>query len=382
MAVHTTTLTIVDNVSEPTVKNAFSNLIAQSTGRIIVLNLTDFFSDLKTDNRTDDTDALAFTATSSMISGSNDIIAIRVNGQNLTLTGASGASRGLWRQETVTITAMDAEGGRTTAEFAVTTRGNLLDTTHLAPAQGFIVQGDMADDRLGESVSGAGGLNGDGFDDLIVGAEQGDDGRNFAGEGDVVYGGAHLGEVVTTDQTLAGMAVVAASDPNDEAAVEAAARMAFLHGGAGDDTLEAHTDTEVLYGGAGDDVLELVDTSFRRVDGGAGVDTLVLGMAVTLNFTEASDRGRVRGIETLSLSDATAMVTLDLFSVYALVEARDNGGTLTDAGEAFLRLEGSSGMVVLSDRSSWTEEADAEGTADLWVQGSAKLLIDDGLLAG
>ena len=75
------------------------------------------------------------------------------------------------------------------------------------------------------------------------------------------------------------------------------------------------------------------------------------------------------------------MVTLDLKAVYALVEARDNGGTLTDVGEVLLRLEGSSGMVVLSDKSDWEEEDAAEGTADLWVQGSAKLLIDDGLLA-
>ena len=39
-------------------------------------------------------------------------------------------------------------------------------------------------------------------------------------------------------------------------------------------------------------------------------------------------------------------------------------------------------MVVLSDTASWTvETADAEGTADLYAQGSAKLLIDDGLVA-
>ena len=242
----------------------------------------------------------------------------------------------------------------------------VLDTTGLAPTDGFILQGDAALDWLGESVSGAGDINGDGFDDLIAGAREGDDGGMSAGEAYVIYGGTHLGEVVSHDQTLAG-----------------AASEASLLGGAGDDRLEAHADTEVLYGGAGDDVLELADASFRRVDGGSGSDTLVLGMGVALDFTEASDRGRVRGIETLSLSDATAMVTLDLVSVYALVDSRDNGGTLTDAGEAFLRLEGVSGaMVVLSDTASWTvETADAEGTADLYEQASAKLLIDDGLLA-
>ena len=262
----------------------------------------------------------------------------------------------------------------------------VLDTTDLGPTDGFIIQGDMGGDQLGRSVSGAGDVNGDGFDDLIAGAQLGDDGPgNDAGEAYVVYGGTHLGEVVSHAQTLVGMAEPTLAEDPTPAAVEAAARAPFLLGGAGDDRLEAHADTEVLYGGAGDDVLELADASFRRVDGGSGSDTLVLAASLTLDFTVASDRGRVRGIETLSLSDATAMVTLDLLSVYALVDSRDNGGDHTSAGEAFLRLEGVSGAMVTLEggvaAGAWTlETADAEGP-DLYAQGSAKLLIDDGLVA-
>ncbi len=258
----------------------------------------------------------------------------------------------------------------------------VLDMTDLGPTDGFIIQGGAMSDNLGVSVSGAGDVNGDGFDDLIAGAWKGDDGAGTgmtdAGEAYVVFGGTHLGEVVSHDQTLVGGAVPTLADDPTAEAIEAAERAPFLLGGAGDDRLEAHADTEVLYGGAGDDVLSLADGDFRRVDGGSGSDTLVLGMDVALDFTEASDRGRVRGIETLSLSDG-AEVSLDLLSVYALVESRDNGGTHTDPGEAFLRLEGSSGTVSLSDASSWTIETDAEGTADLYAQASARLLIDDGL---
>ena len=60
----------------------------------------------------------------------------------------------------------------------------------LAAADGFIIQGDAADDQAGFSVSSAGDVNGDGFDDLIVGAPAGDDGGTNAGEAYVIFGKA------------------------------------------------------------------------------------------------------------------------------------------------------------------------------------------------
>ena len=258
------------------------------------------------------------------------------------------------------------KAGTDGTQFGTVIRGRqVLDTTELSPTDGFTLRGDMReeDNNLGLSVAGAGDINGDGFDDLIVGANQGFNSSDRPGMAYIIYGGDHLGEVATHDQVRTGM--------EDDL---------FLLGGAGDDTLTAHADTEVLYSGAGDDTLELADASFRRVDGGSGSDTLVLGSSVTLDLTDAAARGRVRDVEVISLSDAGAMVTLDLAAVYALVEARDNGGTLTDAGEVLFRLEGTSGMVRLEGR--WTmEQADAEGTADLWARGSVRLLVDDGLLS-
>ena len=52
----------------------------------------------------------------------------------------------------------------------------VIDLTSLSAAEGFIIQGDAAGDYAGFSVSAAGDVNGDGFDDLIVGAPYGDDG--------------------------------------------------------------------------------------------------------------------------------------------------------------------------------------------------------------
>ena len=56
--------------------------------------------------------------------------------------------------------------------------------------KGFVIQGDTANDRAGFSVSSAGDVNGDGFDDLIIGAYAADpNGKNIAGESYLVFGG-------------------------------------------------------------------------------------------------------------------------------------------------------------------------------------------------
>src|SRR4029077_20360908 len=58
------------------------------------------------------------------------------------------------------------------------------DGTH-----GFVLAGIDAEDYSGTSVSAAGDLNGDGIDDLIVGAPGADPGGHaFAGESYVVFG--------------------------------------------------------------------------------------------------------------------------------------------------------------------------------------------------
>ena len=58
---------------------------------------------------------------------------------------------------------------------------------------GFVLQGELAGDQSGFSVASAGDVNGDGFDDLIVGARCADgpaDGRSGAGDSYVVFGKA------------------------------------------------------------------------------------------------------------------------------------------------------------------------------------------------
>ena len=64
-----------------------------------------------------------------------------------------------------------------------------LEVTSLNGSNGFVINGIHEGDLSGKSVSGAGDLNGDGVDDLIIGAPKADPGgKNAAGESYVVFG--------------------------------------------------------------------------------------------------------------------------------------------------------------------------------------------------
>ena len=67
----------------------------------------------------------------------------------------------------------------------------MLDLSTLDGGNGFAIAGSALGDRSGTSVSSAGDVNGDGYDDLIIGASEADPGGDMAaGETYVVYGGA------------------------------------------------------------------------------------------------------------------------------------------------------------------------------------------------
>ena len=69
-----------------------------------------------------------------------------------------------------------------------------IDLTNLASTDGFIIQGQTADDLAGFSVSGAGDIDGDGFDDLIIGAPQNGQGGENAGAAYVISGRLQFGD--------------------------------------------------------------------------------------------------------------------------------------------------------------------------------------------
>ena len=90
------------------------------------------------------------------------------------------------------------------------------------PLGGFVINGDAAYDRSGFSVSSAGDVNGDGLDDLIVGARYADpSGKSEAGKSYVVFGKANgsaidLSTIANANNPLGGFVIngEAAGDQN------------------------------------------------------------------------------------------------------------------------------------------------------------------------
>jgi hypothetical protein len=89
--------------------------------------------------------------------------------------------------------------GRAYVIFGKETGFGTVDLRNLAPGAGFKIQGDTIYDNAGFSVSGAGDINGDGFDDLLVGVPNGDAGGTDAGEVHVIFGRAEFIQDVRND---------------------------------------------------------------------------------------------------------------------------------------------------------------------------------------
>ena len=75
--------------------------------------------------------------------------------------------------------------------FGLESFTSALNLSALNGTNGFVIHGIDAFDLSGSSVSGAGDINGDGFDDLVIGAEgAGQGNKKFSGETYLIYGKA------------------------------------------------------------------------------------------------------------------------------------------------------------------------------------------------
>ena len=251
----------------------------------------------------------------------------------------------------------ESEAGQSYVLFGGPTFGEFLDLNELDGSNGFTLYGIGEGDRTGRSVS-AGDVNGDGFDDILVGAPEGDgpDGsRVNAGETYLIYGGDFTGDVTQ----LGGLG-------ND--LLIGTAEADVLIGGQGDDTLIGNGGPDVLYGGAGNDVLAISDGDFRRIDGGSGDDTLRMdGENFDLDLTNIS-RNRIREIETLDLNGGNNSVTMDRLEVIGFSDRRNRLVVMGDQTNS---------LTVSGDWVAGGSTVFGEDTYNVYTSGAAQLWVNE-----
>jgi hypothetical protein len=235
-------------------------------------------------------------------------------------------------------------------------------------SNGFRIEGVALTDNAGWSVGAAGDLNGDGFDDLIVGAPYA---SGSTGQSYVIYGGDFRAE-----------ASYVGSDGND--AITGNAGAEIFVGGLGNDTIKGGGGADTLNGGGGADQIHVADRNFHQVDGGSGSDRLHLDFAGAIDFgnldgnAATSDRGRISGIEVLDVANGLAnALTLHAADVLDLdVGSRNVGGVASL--DNVLKLDGDAGdtlKLFASDGWSAANNAILPGYA-VYSDGAVRIAVD------
>ena len=244
-----------------------------------------------------------------------------------------------------------------------------LNLTTFSAADGFIIIADAAGDRLGHGVSAAGDVNGDGIDDIILGASAGDNGGTDAGEAYVIFGqaGATRGNIdLTTLAATDGFTII--GDVAADAFGRDVSDAGDINGDGFDDIIvsapggdDGGTDAGeayVIYGKAGATRADIDLTNLTAADGfiiqadltldglrgvsaagdinGDGIDDLIVGSPVADNGGTSSGAAYVifgTNNATRSNIDLSTLAATDGFTIVGENIGGQLGYEVTNAGD-------------------------------------------------
>jgi Ca2+-binding RTX toxin-like protein len=294
-----------------------------------------------------------------------------------------------------------------------------IDLGALDGHNGFRLDGGAANDRSGLAVSAAGDINGDGYDDILIGASQQSQLGAYSGAAYVVFGhgdgfdanlnlatagSAQVLRLLGPGGSFTGSSVSAAGDVNGDGYKDVfvgglnnqGGFVVFgrdfngvvtrtggsgndtllgtlaadaLVGGLGNDLIDGQGGADALAGGAGNDTFTWRD-GVRRIDGGGGSDRLRIGSAQNLFELKATSAATVQGLDVVDLNGTgNNGLRVTLRGVTAVSDAN------------VLRVEGNAGDFVIANNEAWDLAGGAPQTIDgqqyaRYTSGPATLLVD------
>jgi Ca2+-binding RTX toxin-like protein len=199
-----------------------------------------------------------------------------------------------------------------------------LNLSSLNGTTGFQINGEAAYDQSGRSVASAGDVNGDGFDDLIIGASAADPNGSFSGASYVIFGTRSLIGVVREGTEIANRINGGFGDD-------------VIYGLDGGDTLIGWEGEDVIYGGSGSDNLR-GGAEADILNGGSGSDFISYFYDTAINV---SLDGSIVG---------TGAAAGDTFTSIENISGSDTGADQISGNAAANRLNGNGGSDSLFGR--------------------------------